>query len=65
MTCSPDRRQQLLNNFRSAVMSAARERGHDCRDFGEALLALPREEADSIREAYKKQVEVLDEQAAD
>ncbi len=49
----------LLRAYQSAVVQEARKRKLPHGDFGEAMMALPWEVFDALRNAYRAQVEVL------
>lgn len=64
MACNLTSRERLLNVYKSAVTQLAQVRGIEATDFMEALLLLPVEVGDALRESYKKQVEEIDGQEA-
>jgi hypothetical protein len=53
---------QLLRAYKSAVLQKGREYDPTVSDFGEAVQAMPRNVAESMRKAYAAQVGKLGEE---
>ena len=55
-------KESLLRAYKSAVLQAARRHKIKYSNFMEALLRLPEQEADDLRESFRIQIEAIDAQ---